>query len=239
MNEDVSRLIAQLKGRSQQIHSLYIEYHSIYHSDTLPIESTGKMYYLRPDRVRSETTVNGKPIVPTRNGTTICRYSPNGKDAWQYVLKDVPQSQLMNFGIVDVTDPFFAVEETTIQFDCSNEQSGQRTYEFRGMLKAFPDWGKLDTRKGFSLRYKPKATQVQLHLQIDSEMGLLLRMTGKDNSGVEIFDVRFKPLMVNGIVDPSLFKIEESTTGYRIVQIKDILISAMDPDYADQPPSLN
>jgi hypothetical protein len=64
-------------------------------------------------------------------------------------------------------------------------------------------------------------------------------MIGTDNNGSESFNVLFKPLEVNGIVDESLFKIEESTTGYRIVQIKDILISAMDPNYADQPPSLN
>jgi outer membrane lipoprotein-sorting protein len=239
MTEEVSRLIAQIRVRSQQVNSLSTDYHSIYHSGPLPFESTGRMYFLRPDRVRSETTVNGKPLVSIRNGTVVCRYSPIGKDVWRYDLKDLPQSQPLNFGIADVTDPFFAVDEATIQSDGMNEYEGQQAYDFRGRIRAFPGEGILDTRKGFSLQYKPKAPQVQLRLLIDPKTGLLLRMIGTDNNGSESFNVLFKPLEVNGIVDESLFKIEESTTGYRIVQIKDILISAMDPNYADQPPSLN
>jgi len=236
MTEEVARLLKQIRDRAMLVNSFIADYHCVYHSGPLPYEATGRTYFQRPDRIRSEVSVNGKSIVSIRNGTLIRRYSPAGKEVWQYDLKDLPQTQPINFGIADITDPFFAVDEATLQYVGQPESMN---HVFIGMLGLPVTEGMLDTRKGFSIPYKPRAPQIRVRLVVDAETGLLREMIGTDNAGSESFKTQFGPFEVNCHFDESLFRIEESKSGYRIVEMKDIMISAMNPDYADRPPSLN
>jgi outer membrane lipoprotein-sorting protein len=239
MTEEMSKLIGQIHERTKLINSLATEYHSVYYSGLLTFEGNGRMSFLRPDRVRSETTVNGKVIISIRNGTIIKRYSPVGNEVWQYDLKDLPQNQPINFGTADITDPLFAVDAESMHYEGLTAFGDTTTYTFLGKMRALPMEGILDTRKGFNLQYKPRPLQVQLHLFIDFQTGLLLQIIGTNNESSELFKVLYKPIEINGLIDESLFKIDESTSGYRTVEMKDIMISAMNPDYADQPPSKN
>lgn len=236
MTEDVLRLVGQIRERTKLVVSFAADYRSIYHSGVLPFEAIGRTYFLRPDRIRSETIVNGKRLVSIRNGSIIRRYSPTGTEVWQYDLKSLPETQPLNFGIADITDPFFAVDEATLKY--GGLQDAMK-HAFTGMMRVPPTAGLLDTRKGFSLPYKPKAAQIQVRLLVDAETGLLLEMVGADQAGSESFKAQFGPHEINCHLDESLFEVEETKSGYRIIEIKDILIAALDPDYADQPPSLN
>jgi outer membrane lipoprotein-sorting protein len=236
MTEDVLRLVSQIRERTKLVVSFTADYRSIYHSGVLPFEASGRTYFLRPDRIRSETTVNGKSLVSIRNGSIIRRYSPTGTEVWQYDLKSLPETQPLNFGIADITDPFFAVDVATLQYGGPQDTM---KHAFTGMTRVPTTAGLLDTRKGFVLPYKPKAPQIQVRLLVDVETGLLLEIVGTDKAGSESFKAQFGPHEINCHLDESLFEIEESKSGYRIIEIKDILTAALDPDYADQPPSLN
>jgi outer membrane lipoprotein-sorting protein len=239
MTEDVSQLVSQIRERAAMINSLCTDYRSFYHFGPVPFEASGRMQFLRPDRIRTESTVNGKVIISIRNGTTIRRYSPTGNEMWQYDLKEIPQTQPMNLGIVDITDPFFSVEEATLQYEGLHESEGAKMHTFHGSMRVPSMEGLLDTRKGFSLRYSPQVPRIQLRLFINAETGLLLEIIGTDQAGSESFKASYRPVQVNAAVNESIFELNEPKSGYRIVEIKDILISAMNPDYADQPPSLN
>ena len=86
MSEDIAKLVRQIEERSKQIRS-FADYSSSYRSSLMPFEVSGRMHFLRPDRVRSESMVNGKAIISIRNGSIIRRYSPIGNQVWQYELK--------------------------------------------------------------------------------------------------------------------------------------------------------
>jgi outer membrane lipoprotein-sorting protein len=239
MSDDVTRLIRQIEERARQVSSFIADYNVTYKSGLMPFEVKGTMHFLRPDRSRSDAMVNGKPIISIRNGSTIRRYSPKGNEIWEYDLKELPLSQPLNSGVDDIVNPFYAVDETTLQYERLENIEGLRRHVFLGKMKSVATEGLLDTRKGFNLRYRLKGPEVQLRLYIDAEIGLLLGMVGSEKSGSPSFEKSFKPLEVNGPIDESLFKMEELKSGYRIVKINELLIHAMNPDYADQPPSLN
>ena len=239
MDEECARIVEDMRRLAGAVQSLRASFTSFYSLGMTRFETHGNVFYLRPERIRMEAVVNGKEIVTIRNGPLVQRFAPHGKEVWQYNLKDVPQSLPINFGTLAITDPFVAVDEESLTHDGTRDAGGAKRHAFLARMKAVGSAGSLDTRKGFLLRYEPKAPRISLRLVVDAATGLLLSMTGHDRDGTAVFEALWEPGEINGMMDTSLFRIDALSQGYRIVDMKDIMLSALDPDYADRPPSLN
>ena len=110
---------------------------------------------------------------------------------------------------------------------------------FSADIRTLAQQGVLDTRKGFSIRYQPKTLPVRMQLSIASETGLLRRMIGNDTTGKPVLQVDYSVEGINVALDGSLFALEESSAAYKSIDITDVMLSAMNPDAADAPPSAN
>jgi outer membrane lipoprotein-sorting protein len=205
----------------------------------MPLEVRGKVYFLAPDRYRSETTVNDKQVITIRKGATVQRSLPNRREVWRYSLKDLPGTQTINFATADLRDPFFAVDEDRLGYGGMSSLEGSSVYNFYGRAKRWAKQGSLDTRKGFRIPYQPKDLEVGIRLSVDAETGLLRRMIGQDKEGKDLFVASYANVEVNVSLDESLFSTYQSTSEYRVIDITDTMLSAMNPDSADLPPSPN
>jgi hypothetical protein len=239
MSEDVTALMRQLDARAAGIRSFSADYRVEYRSGVMPFTVEGRMSFLRPDKARAEATVNGKPLVAVRNGSRVRRFAPGGGEAWEYDLKEIPLRAPLNAGLDDLSGPFAAVEPGTLRYEGIEEAGGARGHVFVGMMRRVEAEGLMDTRKGFSLRYEQKVPATRLRMRIDPDTGLLLAMAGIDEAGEPAFQKTFSLREVNGPMDESLFRMEEPPPGLRVVRVTDLMIHAMDPDFADRPPSMN
>jgi outer membrane lipoprotein-sorting protein len=239
MTEDEARLVHRIRERTHRVTSFVADYRASYNVNRASFEVTGKLYFLSPDMYRSVTSIEDKKIITIRRGTAVQRYIPTRNEIWKYELADLPQTEPINFAIADLRDPFYAIEEEDLTHEGTFQLESGTTYVFSANVKNWERQGMLDTRKGFSIRYQPKDLDVRMRLHVDYETGLLRRMTGTTKTGKEVFQADYSNLEVNAFLDESLFAIEESNADYRIIDLKETLLSSMNPDAAETSPSRN
>ncbi len=236
MTEEAAGLVREIRRRARTVTSLMAEYQASLKFPLVRLEVVGKIYYLGPDRFRSETKIADEEIVTVRAGQSVQRYIPKRRELWKYSLADLPQTEPVNFGIADLTDPFFAVDEAALVYEGIE---GGSIWLFSADERNSAKRGLLDTRKGFSLRYEPKRPQVRMKLSVDSETGLLRRMTGLDKSGRELFQANYIVKETNVPIDESLFRMDPSSAGFKVIDLAGTLLSSLNPDAAESPPSVN
>jgi hypothetical protein len=239
VTEEVAKLVREIRLQASRIKSLVVDFRSVYSLQLMPIEASGTFHFLSPDMFRSEAIVNGREIITIRKGSMVHRYLPRKKEIWTYNLNDLPQTEPMNFAVADLRDPFFAVDELSLEYQGIQDASGTSTHAFTADIKNWAKQGVLDTRKGFSLQYRPKGVEYQLRLHIDVETGLLRRMTGTDKTGKLILQTDYVIESTNAELSESMCAVDESTAEYRSIEISDIFLSSMNPNAAEDPPSVN
>ena len=239
MTEEVEGLIRELRERARAVDTFIADYSYAYNLQSKPFEATGGMYFLSPDRFRSETSIGNRRIITIRKGTMVQRHLKHRNEVWKYNLNDVPQTQPINFGIANLKDAFFAVDETTLVYKGMSDFENICTYVFHVNAKNWAGKELLDTRKGFSIKYQPKNSVVGIKLSIDCERGLLLNMIGNDATGTEVFQTNYFIREVNIALDESIFVMDESSADYKVIDVTDVLLSSMNPDEADSASSPN
>jgi outer membrane lipoprotein-sorting protein len=239
MAAEVERLVRELREKSKDVTSFVANYISFSRLQLLPIEVTGKLYFLAPDRCRSEALINGREIITIRNGDLVQRYLPNKKEIWKYTLSDLPHSEPINYGIADLRDTFFAVDEKNLEYRGTDVQLGILMHVFTGKVKNWIKKGMLDTRKGFSIPYQPKLPEYTIELMVNAETGLLQRIAGIEKSGKTVLQTEYILQSINAPLEGALFAMEEVAAEYKVVELSHILVSALNPDSADEPPSIN
>ena len=239
MTEEVAGLVRRLRERALTLTSFVAEYRALLQFQLVRLEVVGKIYFLSPDRVRAETRIADEQIVTIRKGRTVQRYIPKRNEIWKYSFDDLPQTEPINFGIADLRNPFFAIDENGLEYEGAAELGTATTHLFSAHGKNWARQGLMDTRKGFSIRYEPKTPRIRMKLHVDSETGLLRRMTGLDKKGEELFQADYFIRETNVSMDESLFAMDESMAGYRVVDIAETLLSSLNPDATDSPSSRN
>ena len=239
MNDEEARMVADIKARCGKVTSLVGSYSSVSRLQLMPFETRGRFYFLRPDKCRSESVRSNGEIITVRNGSRVERRLPARREIWKYDLKDLPQTLPINYGIADFADPFFLVEEEGLIYEGEGELENVHTLKFSSELRNGTKQGVLDTRKGFSIRFQPMNLQVRVQLHIQSETGLLRRMTGTDREGKALLEANYFIEGINGDLEESLFSLEKSSAAYTTMDITDLMLSAMNPGAADDPPSVN
>lgn len=228
-----------IRERAATIGSFIAGYESVSNLRTMPLEAKGRIWFLAPDSFRVETLVCGRQIIILRKGSAIRRRILERNEVWKYDLSDLPESLPINAGIADLRDPFFAADVESLRYEGKRELDNATVHAFAGAYRNWARAGLLDTRKGFSIRYQPADLWVRVALSIDVETGLLRRIAGEDGAGNMLFRVDYLVEAVNVPLDEGLFGTEEQDTGYRVVDITDILLSSLNPDAAEAPPSPN
>ncbi len=216
-----------------------LEYTSASSLLLFPLETKAKVFFLSPDRCRSEAITNGKQIVTIRNGSVVRRCVPQKNEIWQYNLADLPQSEPINFAVADFMDPFFAADESTVEYEGLEELPDTSVHVFTGSARNWSKQGLLDTRKGFSIPYQPKYPQFNLKMYVDAKTGMLRRIAGVDKGGKQVLQADYLMQSVNVPLSEALFAMDESTAKYKIVQFTDIMLTSLNPDSAEAPPSIN
>jgi hypothetical protein len=239
MTEETARVVREIRGRCRGVTSLVGRYESAFRLQLMPFEARGRFYFQSPDKYRSESVRNSSEIISVRNGSRVERRLPARKEVWKYDLKDFPQTLPLNYGIADHRDPFFSVDEGGLIYEGLGELENMPVQRFSADIRALAQQGVLDTRKGFSIRYQPKTLRVRMQLSIASETGLLRRMIGNDTTGKPVLQVDYIVEGINVALDGSLFALEETSAAYKSIDITDVMLSAMNPDAADAPPSAN
>jgi outer membrane lipoprotein-sorting protein len=239
MTDEVSMRVRQIRARSHAVTSFLAEYRALLKFQLVRIEVTGKTWFLSPDRFRAETRIADEQIITVRRGHAVQRYIPKRKEIWKYGFGDLPQTEPINFGIADLRDPFFAVDETGLIYEGMADLEKIATFVFSAQVKNWATQGLLDTRKGFSIRYMPKNPGIRVKLHVSSETGLLRRMTGTDQAGEKLFQADYFVTETNIPIDESLFAMDESRADYKVIDIADTMLTSLNPDAADSPPSIN
>jgi len=236
---ETARLVEGIRERARRVTSLVAEYQARLTLGLRPVEVTGKLSFLGPDKCRAETRIGGERITTVRRGRVVHRYVPKRGEVWKYSLDDLPQAEPINFGTADLRDPFFAVDEAGLRSEGMVDLDSRPTHVFVGRVRGGARHGVLDTRKGFRIRYRPRGLAVQVELHVDAETGLLRSMRGLDATGAELFSARYTIREVNVPLDESLFALEESAAAWRVIDMAETFLSSLNPDSADQPPSVN
>lgn len=239
MDDDQARLVRDIRARAATIESFIAGYESVSNLRTMPLEAKGRIWFLAPDSFRAETRVCGRQIIILRKGSAIRRRILERNEVWKYDLSDLPESLPINAGIADLRDPFFAADVESLRYEGKRELGNATVHAFAGAYRNRARAGLLDTRKGFSIRYQPADLGVRVALAIDLETGLLRRIAGEDGARNVLFRVDYLVEAVNVTLDEGLFGTEEPDVGYRLVDITDILLSSLNPDAAEAPPSPN
>lgn len=239
MTEKLHRLVSEIRQRTQAVTSFVATYKSVYGMQLMPFEATGKIHFLSPDKARAETVIKNSEIISIRRGTKVQRYITKRKELWTYDLEEWPQTEPLNFGVADLRDPFFAIDETTIAYNGTVKLDKSSEHIFNAQMKNLGQSVSLDTRKGFNIKYQSKVPEISIQLKVDSETGLLRSMIGSEKGGKVIFQLDYYIEAINIPIDDSIFEIDESTTGYKTIDIREILMASMNPDAADAPPSIN
>ena len=239
MTDETARIVRELRHQASRVTSFIAEYHASSSLLLFPLESTAKVFFLSPDRCRSEAISNGKQIITIRKGTSVHRCIPDKNEIWRYDLADLPQSEPINFAVADFMDPFFAIDEGTAQYEGIQELSGTSVQFFTGSTRNWSKQGFLDTRKGYSIPYQPKYPQFNLKLYVDAKTGILRRIAGIDRSGKQVLEADYLMQSVNVPLSETLFAMDESRAKYKVVQFTDIMLAVLNPDSAESPPSIN
>ncbi len=239
MTEDLARLVREIKQLTNTVTSFVVTFWSSSNLQLMPLKAEGRTYFLSPDRFRSEISIRDSEIVTVRKGNLVQRYIPKRKELWRYTLEDLPQTEPINFAVADLKDPFFAVDEATLEYEGELERGDVSVHVFFADSRNWAKQGMLDTRRGYSIRFKPQALQVRIMLYVDCASGLLRKISGSDKTGKQLFESNYSIESVNTLLDESLFTMDESTASYRVIDITDSLLSSMNPDAADAPPSQN
>jgi hypothetical protein len=239
MTEELQRLIQELRDRSMATVSYAASFTSSYSLQLMPFEAKGTTYFLSPDKHRAETIVKENKIIAIRRGALIYRILSNRKEIWKYDLRGLPQAEPINFAVADLRSPFYAVTEATIEYEGTRKEETFSQHIFTARIGKLTADEVLDTRKGFTIPFQPKALDVQVHLGVDAETGLLRNMTGTAKSGEHVFRAEYVVERINSPMDESLFELDESTATYKVIDMSVILASAMNPDAALDPPSVN
>jgi outer membrane lipoprotein-sorting protein len=236
---ETAGLVRKIRERTRRVTSFVADYRASLGFQLVRLEVVGRIYYASPDRTRAETRIADEDIVTIRRGRSVQRYIPKRNETWKYSFDDLPQTEPINFGIADVCDPFFAIDESGLEYHGTTELEESSTWEFSAEVKNWARQGLLDTRKGFSIRYEPKSPRIRITLHVDHESGLLRRLTGVDKTGAELFQANYFVREMNVPMDDSLFVMDESTASYKVIDIAETLLSSLNPDAADSPSSLN
>ena len=239
MTDDAAERVREIRARARLVTSFLAEYRASLKFQLVRIEVAGRVYFLGPDRFRSETRIADEEIITVRKGDAVQRYIPKRKEIWKYSFGDLPRTEPINFGIADLRDSFFAVDETELSYEGMADLEGVPTWVFSSRVKNWATQGLLDTRKGFSIRYMPKDPGVRLKLHVGSETGLLRRMTGTGKDGQELFQANYSVKETNLPLDESLFTMDESRADYKVIDIAETFLTSLNPDAADAPPSIN
>jgi hypothetical protein len=239
MTEEAAGLVREIRRRTATVTSFIAEYRASLRFPLVHIEVVGNVSYLAPDRFRSETRIAGEQIVTIRQGRSVRRYIPKRHEVWEYTFADLPSTEPVNFGIADLTDPFFAVDEAGLAYEGTAELETGSTYLFSADEKNRARRGLLDTRKGFNIRYEPARPELRLKLNVDRETGLLRRMTGLERTGAELFQANYLMKEINVPVGVALFAMDASSAGFKVIDLAGTMLSSLNPDAAESPPSMN
>jgi outer membrane lipoprotein-sorting protein len=240
MNEELDRLVREIRNRSASVASYKAHFTASYKMQIMPFTASGTMYFQSPDRSRSETSMNGRDILSIRRSDEISRIITKRKEIWKYDLKGLLLADPINFGVSDLRNPFFAVDEDSLRYEGTVKTETGSEHTFTARVRSFMGAPThLDTRKGFKIPFKPKGLDIQVRLRVDAETGLLRGMTGTAGSGEQVFQAAYSIEEMNLPMDSSLFELHESTATYKTINMSDVFAASMNPDAADAPPSIN
>jgi outer membrane lipoprotein-sorting protein len=239
MTEETNRVVREIRQRTQAVTSFVAAYTSVYAMQLMPFEATGKMHFRSPDLFRAETVVNGHEIVMIRKGSKVRRYVAKRNEVWTYDLNEWLQADPLNFGVADIRDPFFAVDEATMSYKGTVTAGESSEHRFDARIKFAKQAGLLDTRKGFSIRYQAKGPAIAVHIDVDSETGLLHTMTAIENQAKVVFQLGYHIDAINVPIDDSVFEFDESIAACKTIDVSEMLMASLNPNAADEPPSLN
>jgi hypothetical protein len=239
MTDETARIVRELRHQASLVRSFIAEYRSASSLLPFPLETMAKVFFLSPDRCRSEAFTNGRQIVTIRKGSIVHRCVPQKNEIWRYDVADLPQSEPINFAVADFMDPFFAADESTIQYEGIEKLADTSAHVFTSGTRNRSKQGLLDTRKGFSIPYQPKYPQFNLRLYVDVKTGMLRRIVGADLSGKQVLQADYLMQSINVPLSEALFAMDESTAEYKVIQLTDIMLASLHPDSAERPPSLN
>jgi outer membrane lipoprotein-sorting protein len=239
MTDETASIVRELRLHASKVISFIADYHSSSSLLLFPLETTAKVFFLSPDRCRSEALTNGKKIITIRKGSVVNRTVPHKDEIWRYDLADLPQSEPINYAIADFMDPFFAVDEHTLKHEGIENLSDTSVQVFTGGTRNWSKQGLLDTRKGFSIPFQPKYPQFSLKLYVDLKTGMLRRTIGIDRSGKQVLEADYLIQSFNVPLSEALFAMDESTAKYKVIQFTDIMFASLNPDSAEAPSSIN
>jgi outer membrane lipoprotein-sorting protein len=239
MTDETARIVRELRHKASKVTSFIADYQSISSLLLFPLETKAKVFFLSPDRCRSEAFTNGRQIITIRKGNIIQRCIPQKNEIWRYDLADLPQSEPINYSVADFSNPFFAADESTIQYEGLERLPGASAQVFFGNTRNWSKHGLLDTRKGFSIPYQQKHPQFKLRLYINENTGILRRIVGIDRNGKQVLRTDYLMQSVNVRLLETLFAFDESTAKYKVVHFSDIILASLNPDSAEAPPSIN
>jgi outer membrane lipoprotein-sorting protein len=239
MTGDLAPLVGQIRSRAAGVVSFAARYRATSRLAATPLEANGTVRFLAPDRFRAEAAINGRQILTVRNGSTVHRHILSRHEIWTYDLAVLPETLPINAGVADLRDPFLAAEERSLEYEGDAELDGRTVHAFVADARNWAQEGLLDTRKGFSIRFRPKGLEARIRLLVDQETGLLRSITGRSLRGEELFQTEYVLESVNGFLDEGLFALDRGTGAYRVLDLTDTLRASLDPTAAEGPPSPN
>jgi hypothetical protein len=144
-----------------------------------------------------------------------------------------------NSEISDLRNPFYLIEESKLEYKGQTTVHDRPMHHFVSSLWQPPNDGLLDTRRGFTIRYRPKALSIMIGLFVDVNDCLLRKRLGTSTDGSTVLEADYRMDEVNLPLERSLFEMREVTGTMRRVNLKDVLEAALNPDSAEAPPSRN
>jgi hypothetical protein len=239
MPGEMSDLLRRIRERAGVVKSFIAHFKSSSRLASISAQSSGRVFFKAPDKIRSEMEAGGQHIVTVRRGAEVQRYLPERKEIWTCGLEDVRMPEFLRITEFGIRDPFSFLEESTSHCKGQAVRDGRAVYCFEAEARKWGSKTHLDTREGLRIPIRQKVPALHVELFIDSETGLLQRIVGSMRGPEISFESVYTIETINAPLDESLFSLDMADPEVMLIDFSDIFRAAMDPDAADNASSLN
>ena len=239
MNVETERLVREIRAHAGTINSYIADERASSRFGPVQLAYTGRSYFLQPDKHRLEATTNGQATVTVAIGPRVRKYLPAKNEIWEYDIDFQSRMLPLASDISDLRNPFYLTDDTGLDFRGKVTLEDHIMYHFVSTLWHPPDDGLLDTRKGFTIRYRPKPLPIAVALFVDVGDCLLRKRVGTTADGTKVLEADYRIEGINVSLDESLFQLNDLHGSFRKVALREVFQAALNPDSADAPPSRN
>jgi outer membrane lipoprotein-sorting protein len=221
LTEETRRILSAIEERGHSVNSFVVQFASHTESVKGSTDSTGRIWFKKPDSYRTEMENGGNKLITVQIGTKVSTYSVTKELIYVFDLsKTGTPREYSSISFPRLNDLIGAIDRESLVYLGQETLAGTDVYSFTGKIeRAFDTFG------------KATSFTIEVRMKVGVVSGLMLEYETKtDSLGLSLSTkASFTIRSINEPIEESLFRIEAEGKSVRYAEITQMMHDAFNP----------